>query len=110
MPNKEVQEKINQLQIIEQSLRTYLSQKQNFQAQLKEVDTAITELDKTKTAYKITGGIMVLSEKKDLIKDLKQKKELLSLRLETIEKQEGKIGKKAKELQEEVLGELKKEK
>ena len=110
MPKKEVQEKINQLQMIERSLQTYLAQKQNFHAQLKEIDTAITELDKTKTAYKITGGIMVLSDKKDLAKDLKQKKELLSLRLENIEKQESKISKKAKDLQEEVLGELKKEK
>ena len=110
MAKKEVQEKINQLQMIEQSLQTYLAQKQNFQAQLKEVETALEELDKTKTAYKITGGIMVLTEKKDLIKDLKQKKELLALRLENIEKQESKIGKKAKDLQEEVLGELKKEK
>ena len=110
MPKKEVQEKINQLQMIEQSLQTYLAQKQNFQAQLKEAETALEELDKTKTAYKITGGIMVLAEKKDLIKDLKQKKELLALRLENIEKQESKIGKKAKDLQEEVLGELKKEK
>ena len=110
MANKEIQEKINQLQIIEQSLQTYLSQKLNFQAQLKEVETALAELENSKTAYKIVGGIMVLSEKKDLIKDLNHKKELLSLRLKTIENQESKIGKKAKDLQEEVLGKIKKEK
>ena len=110
MVKKEVQEKINQLQMIEQNLQTYLAQKQNFQAQLKEVETALEELDKTKIAYKIIGGIMVLTEKKYLVKDLHQKKELLALRLENIEKQESKISKKAKNLQEEVLIELKKEK
>ena len=110
MANKEIQEKINQLQIIEQSLQTYLSQKLNFQAQLKEVETALAELENSKTAYKIVGGIMVLSEKKDFIKDLNHKKELLSLRLKNIENQESKIRKKAKDLQEEVLGKIKKEK
>ena len=90
--------------------QNYLAQKQNFQAQLKEVGTAIDELDKTKNAYKIIGGIMILSEKKDLVKDLKNKKDLLSLRLKTIEKQENKIENKAKELQKEVLEGLKKEK
>ena len=110
MSNKEIQGKISQLQLIEQNLQNYLAQKQNFQAQLKEVDTAIDELDKTKNAYKIIGGIMILSEKKDLVKDLKNKKDLLSLRLKTIEKQENKIENKAKELQKEVLEGLKKEK
>jgi|TARA_B100001971_G_C17690507_1_gene286782 prefoldin beta subunit len=107
--NKETEQKINQLQLFEQSMQTILSQKQQFQMQLVEVESALNELGKTDEAYKIVGNIMVASDKKDLIADLKSKKEIVDLRLKTLEKQENQIREKAEKLQSEVLKKIKNE-
>jgi prefoldin beta subunit len=105
---KETEEKIGQLQLLEQNLQNLSSQKQNFQAQLLEIDNAMDELGKSKgKIYKIVGPVMISSEKKDLEKDLNSKKEIIELRVKNFEKQENKLREKFTETQEEVLKELK---
>jgi prefoldin beta subunit len=100
--SKETEEKIAQLQLYEQSLQNILVQKQQFQSQGIEIESALAELEKTNEAYKIVGNIMVASKKEDLKKDLEGKKETIGLRIKTMEKQENNIRAKAKKLQEEV--------
>lgn len=102
------QENIGQLQMLEQQVQTMAMQKQQFQSQLFEVENALKELKTSKTAYKIVGNIMVLSEKEKLEKDLKQKKEIIDLRIANLDKEEKKLKEKAKKLQEELLSKLKK--
>ena len=106
--SQENQEKIQQLQLIEQNLQGFLSQKQQFQAQLFELENALKELSATKQAYKIVGGIMVASDKDELKKDLTQKKEIIELRITSIEKQEKQFQEKAKSIQHEVIASMKK--
>ncbi len=110
MVEKETEKKISQLQMMEQSMQTFLMQKQQFQAQLVEIESALKELEKSKEAYKIVGNIMVSSDKDELEKDLKKKKEIVELRIKTLEKQEGQIKEKASAVQEEVMKELKEKK
>jgi len=105
--NKDTQEKINQLQLIEQNMQNFLMQKQQFQTQMIEIESALKELEKTDNAYKIIGNIMVNTNKDDLMKDLKEKKETISLRIKTLEKQENDIKEKAGSIQKEVMEELK---
>ena len=105
--SKDTQQKISQLQVFEQSMQNLLLQKQQFQQQLIEIDSALEELKSTEKAYKIVGNIMVASKKEDLDKDLKQKKEMVELRIKTLEKQEAKIKEKASEMQAEVLKDIK---
>jgi prefoldin beta subunit len=106
-PSKETQDKINQLSMMEQSLQQFLAQKQQMQAQLMEVDSALEEVEKTDSAYKIVGNIMVSADKATLKEDLTKKKELAELKIKTVEKQEDRMREKTKELQEEVLKEMK---
>jgi prefoldin beta subunit len=106
---KETEEKIGRLQLIEQNMQNFLMQKQQLQAQLVEVESALKELKATKSAYKIVGNIMVSSSKEDLEKELKEKKEMLDLRVASIEKQESSLKDKAKKMQQEVLSEMKKQ-
>lgn len=106
--NKEAQENIGRLQLMEQQSQTLVMQRQQFQSQLFEVENALKEIKETNTAYKIIGNIMVLSKKDSLEKELKQKKEIVELRIKNLENEEKKIREKAKKLQEEVLGTLKK--
>src|SRR3989338_5350941 len=107
--SKETEHKINQLQLFEQGMQTILAQKQQFQMQLVEIESALSELNKSDTAYKIVGNIMVASDKEDLKSDLKSKKDIVELRLKTLEKQENQIKEKAEKLQAEVLKKIKNE-
>lgn len=97
------QEKIQQLQTIEQNMQHLLKQRQQFQMQLMEVDSAVEELKKTEKAYRIIGNIMVLSEKSALEKELTEKKERMELRVKSVEKQENALKEQAKKLREEVM-------
>lgn len=106
--NKEAEQKISQLQMFEQSMQSILVQKQQFQNQLVEVDSALDEIDKSKESYKMVGNVMVLTSKDDLKKDLQGKKEMLDLRIKAIEKQETQMKEKATKLQEDVLKHIKK--
>jgi len=105
--SKEAEQKINQLQLFEQSLQNILMQKQQFQGQIVEVDSALTELEKSKESYKIVGNIMVKSDKEALKKDLEEQKKVANMRIEAIEKQEKQIQEKVTKLQEEAMKDMK---
>ena len=107
---KETEEKIGQLQMMEQNLQNFLMQKQQLQGQLVEIESALRELKDSKEAYKIVGNIMISSTKEDLEKDLNEKKTTIELRIKTLEKQESTIKEKASSTQAEVMEQLKKEK
>ena len=106
--SKDAEEKIGQLQMMEQNIHNILLQKQQFQSQLIEVESALKELGKTEKAYKIVGNIMISASKEDLEKDLNSKKEMAELRIKALEKQENKMREKQKAIQEEVMKQIKK--
>ena len=105
---EEAEEKLKQLQMLEQNLQQILMQKQAFQGQLIEVDSALAEIEKAKTSYKIIGNVMVEAKKDDLTKELKEKKESAELRITSLDKQEEKLREQAQKIQKEVLEKLKK--
>ena len=107
--SKETEQKIGQLQMFEQSMQNFLGQKQQFQVQLVEIESALSELENTEKAYKIVGNIMVESDKNELKADLNSKKEMLEIRIKTMEKQEEQVREKASKLQSEILKKIKKE-
>ena len=104
------EEKIHQLQHAEQSMQQLLMQKQSFQTQLLEVESAQEEIKKTDTVYKIVGSIMLKAKKEDVEKELKEKNEILSLRLKNIEKQEEAAQEKVRKLREDILQGIKEKK
>jgi prefoldin beta subunit len=74
---------------------------------LLEIDNALKELNSTKEdSYKIIGNIMIKDKKENLVKELQSKKEIVELRLKSLDKQETKIKDKAEELQTKVVKEL----
>lgn len=103
---KETEKKISQLQMLEQGMQSLLMQKQQFQLQQVEIESALKELENVDEAYKIIGNIMVLSKKSDLETDLTSKKEIIELRIKNMEKQENHLREKASRLQSEVLKEM----
>ena len=100
------EEKVQQLQLIEQNAQNFAMQRQNFQLKLMEIESALKELEHATEAYKIIGNVMVLTSKDELVKDLTSKKETAELRIKSIERQETKLMKTADEIRQEVLGEM----
>ncbi len=109
MVDEETKRKIEKLQSTENTLQQLLAKKQQFQSQIVEIESALGELDKTEQAYKIVGNIMVATAKDALRSDLDQKKEMLTLRVQSVEKQEKKLQEQAESLQKEVLAQMKEE-
>jgi len=108
MEKQETEKKIAQLQVLEQNLQNFLLQKQAFQTQLVEIDNALEEVGKNNGAvYRIIGSVMVVSDKEDVKKDLESKREVLSIKIKNVEKQEEKIKDKASKLHADVLDVIK---
>jgi len=104
-------QKIQELQMFEQNLQNILMQKQVFQLELSETDSALKEIGKAKSdVYKIIGQLMIKKDFKEVEEELKNKEKLLTLRLENLEKQESTIAEKADKLKEEIMGSLAKDK
>ena len=104
------QESLMELQLLEQNLQNFLMQKQAQQIELNEIVAALSEIEKLKTseqAYKIIGTVMIKSEKKDLKKELSEKKDILELRIKNIEKQEQAINKRVLEIRQKILKTMK---
>ena len=99
----EKENKIQEIQMIEQSFHNLLMQKQAFQMELSETQSALKEIEKEDEVFKIIGQLMIKSDKKKVVDELSNKKKLLSLRLETIEKQEKNLSEKIENLQSEIL-------
>jgi prefoldin beta subunit len=83
-------------------------QKNNFQNQLIETDSALNEM--SDDAFKIIGNFMFKKNSLQIKKELKEKKELLNIRIKSFEKEEEEIEQKFKILQEELMSELSKNK
>ncbi len=98
--NKDFQE----LQIIEQNLQNILMQKQAFQYELTETESALNEIKNSKEdVFKIVGQLMLKSSKESIVDELSSREKLLKIRLETLQKQEDKLSSKLEELREKFM-------
>jgi len=106
--DKETENKIKELQVLEHSLQSILMQKQAFQMELGETENAMEELGKTKEdVYKIVGNIMIKKSHEEILKDLKDKKDLILLRLKSMAGQEKSLADDSEKLRKEVLSKIK---
>lgn len=97
-------QKIQEMQMLEHNLQNLLMQKQAFHMELSETAAALMEVEKASDdIFKIVGQLMVKSNKKDVVEDLKNKKRLLELRVETMNKQEESLNKQAETLRDDIM-------
>ena len=105
--DSETNEKIQQLQILEQNFQNILMQKQAFQIELNETKTAFDEVNKTKgDVFQVLGSVMIKAEKEPLKKQLKEKNDLMELRLKAIDKQELSIRENVERLKGEIVNKI----
>lgn len=105
--DQETQQKIQELQGMEQNLHGLVMQKQAFQMELTETENALTEISKSEDdVFKMVGNIMIKADKKATEEDLTKKKDLLALRLKSIEGEEKDLTDKAEALKADVMAKI----
>jgi len=101
--SKEVEQQIAEFQNLQNQLQMTLLQKQGVQAQLDEISEASEELKKSKGAvYLSVGTLLIASTRENAEKSLSEKRELLSVRLNVLGRQEEKLKERLRELREKI--------
>ena len=99
------QEKIQELQILEQTIQNLLFQKQTFQMEFAETKSALSELEKSSDdVFKIIGQLMIKTEKSKTKKELEDKLKITELRLKTLDKQEISMTSQIGKIRQELMG------
>jgi len=97
--------KLQEMQILEQSLQNLFMQKQAFQMELTETQAALKEIDNSgDEVFKIVGQLMIQTDKSSMKKELSEKEKNLEVRIKTLDKQEDSLSKKAEELRKDIIG------
>ncbi|MDI6819295.1 MAG: prefoldin subunit beta [Candidatus Hodarchaeaceae archaeon] len=99
-----------QFQQVQQQAQALMAQKQQLELALRETERALEELGKLQegaTVYKSVGGILIKAEQANLTKELTERKETLDLRIKTIERQEGRVVERLREMREKLQEALK---
>lgn len=112
MEEQEKQQKIIEFQKGREQLVNIGARKQQLQMQAAIVQSALTELKESKQekVYKLVGNIMIEKDAKDVEKELKEFKEQLDARIETLQKQEDSMINKLNKLKSQIESEEEKEK
>ena len=100
----ESDKKIQDMQIIEETLHNILLQKQAFQMELSETISAIGEVKNSKDdLFKIIGQIMLKTSKSKILEELENKERILNLRIKSLEKQENTLNEKFSSIRDEIF-------
>ncbi len=106
----EAQEKIEELQGLQETAQEVAVQKQETESNLTDAQSALEELeniDEATTMYRNVGDLLVETDYESAQEDLEDKVNTLEIRLETLEKQESRVQEQFESLQgelEELLG------
>ena len=89
-----LQEQITKMQQSQQNLQSILAQKQQVEMENTESERELEELQKAKDdehVFKYAGSILIKSDKKTLIEELEEKKELSKTQTTVLTKQEERL-------------------
>ena len=101
----ELQQQAARLQQLQQQLAQILTEKTVVQTELREVNRALDvlkDLPDDAIVYKSAGHLLIKISKSNAEKELNDKKELLELRLKSLEKQESIIRSQINEVQSRI--------
>ena len=101
--NSNSEEKIREIQILDQTLQNLILQKQAFQMELSEVQSAKKEIKNSNEIFKIVGQLMVKTDREEASKELDNKEKLISLRIKSIENQEKSLSNRIEDIRKELI-------
>ncbi|NYT18869.1 MAG: prefoldin subunit beta [Methanosarcinales archaeon] len=101
----QVQNQLAQLQQVQQQAQSLAMQKNQMASMQKESEMALEELEKLSddaVIYRAVGDLQIQSTKDETVAKLKERLETLSLRLQSLSRQEERISKRFTQLQEQL--------
>lgn len=101
----QIKNQLAQLQQIQQQAQAIAVQKNQVEINLKETELALEELEKLEpeaVIYRAIGDLLIKSERDKTKDSLKEKKDTLDLRLQTLARQEERVQKRFQQLQEQL--------
>ncbi|MCR4284484.1 MAG: prefoldin subunit [archaeon] len=103
--DEETRMQIQELQMLEQNFQQLLMQKNAFSMESNETDFVIKEVEKTSgEVSRIVGNqVVIKATKEEVLKDMKDKKKLIELRMKSIDEQEKVFSRKIEEIRDEVM-------
>ena len=105
-----LQEQVGKMQQSQQNLQSILAQKQQVEMENTESERALEELQKVsgdEHVYKYAGSILIKSDKKTLIEELEEKKELSKTKSTVLAKQEERLKTSLQEQEQKIQEMLK---
>ena len=106
----QLRHQLAQFQQAQQQAQALGAQKQQLELALRETERALEELEKLEegaTVYKSVGSILIKANRDEVKKDLTERKETLGLRIKTIERQEGRVIERLREMRDKLQEALK---
>ena len=95
---------IQEVQFLEQNLQNLFFQKQAFQMELTETQSALREIENSKEdAYKLIGQLMIRVPKSKILEELSEKEKFLNLKISNLEKQEKSFSENLEQLRGKIL-------
>lgn len=106
---KDTRHLLGQVQLYQQQMQGVLGQKELLNMQLMEIDKALESLEKTgeRDVFKISGPVLIKTGKAEVKKELREKKEMISLRMKSLEKSESRMKEQMEELRERLSKHIK---
>ncbi|MCQ1535168.1 prefoldin subunit beta [Methanosarcina sp. KYL-1] len=101
----QIQNQIAQLQQVQQQIQALAMQKSQIEAMQKESKMALEELEKLAedaVVYRNVGELVIKTSKEESVTKLKDREETLSLRLQSVSRQEERLTARFKQLQEQI--------
>ncbi|MEM1687966.1 MAG: prefoldin subunit beta [Nanopusillaceae archaeon] len=105
MDEEYINKKLEEFETVRQTYLALLYQKQKLEEDLIELENAVKELENLKegeTVFKLVGNVLIKKDKEKLLEELKEKKDILNIRLQSIDKQENQLREKLTILQNEI--------
>src|SRR4030042_5850563 len=101
-----VQNQIAQFQQLTQQIQMVATQKIQLEAQVKELDRTIAELDKItddSAVYKNVGSLLIqVKDRAGLVTELKEQKETAEVRVKTLDRQDKHLRERHQSLQQQI--------
>ena len=92
------------MQFLEQNMQNLFFQKQAFQMELTETQSALREIENSQEdAYKLIGQLMIRVPRSKIIEELSEKEKFLNLKIKNLEKQEKSFSENLEQLRGKIL-------
>lgn len=97
--------KLEEFEVLRQTYLALIYQKQKIEEELLEVENAIKELENMKDDERVfimIGNVLIRKDKKSVIEELKEKRDILNIRIKSLDKQEVQLRERLTNLQNEI--------